>query len=98
VYDDACHLKRYIKKKCEKNKVSERLINFNKKVFVVDKLHIQGHTEEWCLENCHPRKFSELNKVNTMVCEQINYWLGGFKHAMKYMNVFRFNFFFIHYT
>jgi hypothetical protein len=28
-----------------------------------------------------------------MVCEQINFWLGGFKYAMKHMNVYRYNFF-----
>ena len=61
--------------------------------FAVDKLHIQGHKENWCLKNCHPKLFPELNDVNTVICEQINYWLGSYKYMMKHMNVNRFNFF-----
>jgi hypothetical protein len=31
--------------------------------------------------------------INTVVCEEVNYWFGLFKHAMKHMNSFRFSFF-----
>ena len=30
-----------------------------------------------------------------MVCEQINFWASGYKHAAKHMNQTRFNFFFL---
>ena len=53
-----------------------------------DKLHIQGHVEKWCLDNCNPRKFPELNKINTMGCEKINFWLGGFKYAIFFYILF----------
>ena len=35
----------------------------------------------------------DLFKVNTVVCEETNYWLSGFKYAMKHMNQDRYNFF-----
>ena len=31
---------------------------------VVDKMHMQGHIDSWCRENCNPRAFKELNDVN----------------------------------
>ena len=27
-------------------------------------MHMQGHVDSWCQENCNPRKFEELNDVN----------------------------------
>ena len=33
--------------------------------YVVDKMHIKGHTETWCLENCNPKIFPELDDINT---------------------------------
>ena len=44
-------------------------------------------------DECDPKLFPELKTVNTVICEQINYWLGKYKFIMKHMNVFRFNFF-----
>jgi hypothetical protein len=48
--------------------------------YVADKLHIKGHTEQWCLENCHPDIFTELNYGNTVVCEKTNFWLDNFRY------------------
>ena len=61
--------------------------------YVVDRLHIMGHTQSWCKDKCHPDLFPDLKNVNTMVCEQINFWLGRYKHILKHMNHSRFNFF-----
>lgn len=72
---------------------SERLSNFVKKKFAVDKMHIKGHTETWCLENCNPYNFKELNEINTMVCEQINFTLGRYKYIMKHMSSGVYNFY-----
>ena len=36
----------------------------------------------------------ELENVNSMVCEEINFWLSGFKHNVKHMNYLRVNFFY----
>ena len=88
VYDDACHLRRFVEKS-NRIKTTERLESFSKYKFVVDKLHIQGHIELWCHQNCHPRLHPSLKSVNTVICEQVNVWLGGFKYAIKHMNVHR---------
>jgi hypothetical protein len=44
--------------------------------YVVDRLHIKGHKQKWCQKLCHPDNFKELNGTNTVICEQINYWLN----------------------
>ena len=48
---------------------------------------------KWCLENCHPKLFLELDGYNTQVSEQLNSWLSKFKDSLKYMSVYRYNFF-----
>ena len=30
---------------------------------VVDKMHMSGHTDKWCWENCDPQLFPQLEKV-----------------------------------
>ncbi len=91
IYDDACHLKRFADNTIKKaKKPSNRLLNFASKKFVIDKLHFHGHTEAWCRTHCNPNNHQILNDVNTMVCEQINFLLGRFKHQMKHMNDGRF--------
>ena len=29
----------------------------------MDKIHMRGHTDKWCMENCDSRKVEELNNV-----------------------------------
>ena len=72
---------------------NKRLNEFCKLKFAVDKLHIKGHKEAWCLQNCNPTNNPDLDGVNTVVCEQVNFWLGQFKYIMKHMNAPRYNFF-----
>ena len=90
VYDDACHLKQFCQSRLH---TSQRARIFENKIFVVDKLHIQGHKDPYCLANCHPKLFEDVNEVNTVVCEQINYWIGQYKYIMKHMSYYRYNFF-----
>lgn len=93
VYDDACHLRRFTENCCNSiSNPTSRLKDFAAKIFAVDKLHIQGH-EAWCKAECHPKNWQELDDDNTVVCEQINFWLGGFKSIMRHQNAYRFNFF-----
>ena len=56
------------------------------------KLHIKGHVASFPRE-CHPDEYPDLKLVNTVICEQVNFWLGKFKHILKHMNFFRYNFF-----
>ncbi len=62
---------------------------------MIDRLHLKGHVGKLCQTRNNPDKYPLLNNVNTMVCEQINFWASGYKHAAKHMNQTRFNFFFL---
>jgi hypothetical protein len=33
------------------------------KDIVIDKMHMKGHTDKWCKENCDPKSRPELEKV-----------------------------------
>ena len=77
---------------CSSFKITYK-VHFQQKKFAVDKLHIQGHKEDICLKTYHPHKYKELEKANTVVCEQINFRIGRFKYIMRHMNAERFNFF-----
>ena len=61
-YDDACHLRRYA---C--NPVRSGLTDTTKFLsslpMVVDKMHMQGHTDSWCQANCNPKAFNDLDIV-----------------------------------
>jgi hypothetical protein len=61
--------------------------------YVVDKLHIKGHIGKNCKKFCHPDNFPPLKLLNTVVCEQKNFWLGKYKYSLKHMGTNRFNFF-----
>jgi hypothetical protein len=63
-------------------------------LYVVDRLHIQGHVDPVCLATCHPDNFPELTGKNTQVCEQTNSWAAKFKFATRHMNWTRYNFFY----
>lgn len=62
-YDDGCHLRKYARKANRKDltQVAQKLAVME---IVVDKLHMQGHTDGWCHRNCDPNLFSELNEVS----------------------------------
>jgi len=35
---------------------------------VIDKMHLTGHTDDWCLANCDPKQFKELDHVRGHAC------------------------------
>ena len=78
VYDNACKLQRFCENNCNVNNPGDRVHKLLKNKFVVDRLHIQGHTDPTCNAINHPDFFPGLNKLNTEVCEQINSWLAWF--------------------
>jgi len=63
IYDDGCHLRKFARNPCRKDttSTSEQLACLE---IVVDKMHIAGHKDPWCLQNCDSRKIPELQKVN----------------------------------
>ena len=92
IYDDACHLKPYCDNRIAEKR-STRISLFARTNFVVDKLHIKGHVGEVCKNTVHPDLFPELEKSNTVVCEQTNFTVGRHKHQLKHMNKERYHFF-----
>lgn len=93
IYDDACHLSRFILNRFNSGNVTRRLKLLNSKTFVIDKLHIRGHKEASCNPMCNPDKYPDLLHANTVICEQINFWLNNFKYILKHMNRQRYLFF-----
>ena len=61
-YDDACHLTKFAKNK-EKAELMEQTRQLASVKMSVDKMHMKGHTDSWCKENCDPHKFPQLEKV-----------------------------------
>jgi len=61
-YDDACHLKKFSinPKRSELTPQSKQLAEMK---MAVDKMHMRGHTDSWCKDNCDPKKFTVLEKV-----------------------------------
>ena len=77
IYDDACHLKPFMDSHCELNE--NRQLSYDGKVFAIDRLHFKNHTRKIC-KNFHCDKYPELSKVNSMACEETNFWFGNYKY------------------
>ena len=93
-YDNSCQLHKF----CTNRVKTEKSSFLDNEIFIIDRLHVQGHVEQ-CKSVYHPNKYNEINSCNTMICEQRNFWIGGFKHMTKHMNQYRFAFFlFIHFN
>jgi hypothetical protein len=92
IYDNACHLSVYIKNHNigDKSKRGDILM---KSKFVIDRFHIKNHVRDDCHQVYNADLHKELFSVNSDVCEEVNYWFGIYKHAMKHMNFIRFNYF-----
>ncbi len=67
IYDDGCHLRRFAH-----YPVCRDLTETTRKLaaleIVVDKMHIAGHINKWCLENCDARKVKDLEEVCVVKC------------------------------
>lgn len=102
-YDNACHIAGLSEKLKNKTFVIGKLFmscllynNFNKcNILYKDRLHLFNHTQSKCksIHNCD--SYSELAGINTIVCEQKFYLISRYKHMVKHMTQFKFNFFFL---
>ena len=59
---------------------------------VVDRFHYKTHVDGYCSLNNNPHSISDLDGINTSVCEQTNFWFGLYKHILKHMNYEHFHF------
>ena len=62
-YDDGCHLRKFAQNAKRKNltPTAEKLASLS---IYVDKMHIKGHTDAWCLQNCDARNVEDLKDVS----------------------------------
>lgn len=62
-YDDGCHLRKYARNpvRSQLTPITIKLANLE---IVIDKMHMAGHIDKWCLQNCNPRSFADLNVVS----------------------------------
>lgn len=61
-YDDGCHLSKYATNPCRRDltPITQAISQMS---IVIDKMHMAGHVDAWCKENCDPRKFRDLDEV-----------------------------------
>ncbi len=61
-YDDGCHLRKYARN-CIRKDLTPTSVRLAKIEIVIDKMHLAGHIDKWCLANCNPHLFPQLEKV-----------------------------------
>ena len=86
MYDDACHLKKFVDKRFSSEKISSVKLK-------CDRVHFKNHTDEWCLSNCDPNSEPLLENVNTEKMEQLFSWLSSFSYMVRYMKQTTYSFF-----
>ncbi len=62
-YDDGCHLRKFARNPSRKDltQTAKELATLE---IVVDKMHMAGHVDTWCKENCDARRFADLDDVS----------------------------------
>ena len=63
---DAMHLRKYACNPIRRS-ISNTAVLLSNMEIVIDKMHMAGHTDKWCQENCDPKSFTELNDVCCLV-------------------------------
>ena len=61
-YDDGCHLRKYARNPLRQGLTPTATLLSSLEI-VVDKMHIKGHVDPWCLRTCDARKFKALEQV-----------------------------------
>lgn len=88
IYDNACHLSEFVKKK--------NLTEFSKMKFIIDNFHIKNHKRPKCKLEFSSDNYFELKNINTQVCEQLFSKISKLKHNVKHMSKNHFIFYFIY--
>ena len=95
VHNDACHLHKFSAAR-QSHSLQAASIAPPAMKYAVDGFHATGHTDGWCLANCHPKNpdlVEELHDFRSSVCEFTFTWLSRYKHQTKHMSAFSFKFF-----
>ena len=62
-YDDGCNLRKFARQTTRQDltPTAKKLAMVE---IVIDKMHMAGHVDKWCLTYCDPHLFSELDKIS----------------------------------
>ena len=61
-YDDGCHLRRFARNPV-RSQLTSTTIQLAQVEIVIDKMHMAGHIDKWCHDNCDPKLFTDLDNV-----------------------------------
>ena len=88
VHDDACHLHKFGEARATSS-THAAAISPPAVRYACDGFHMTGHTDAWCLANCHPQSppiAERMDGIRTSVCEFTFTWLSQYKHQTKHMS------------
>ena len=88
VHDDACHLHKFAEARSSDSPHASD-ISPPKMLYACDGFHASGHTDPWCMANCHPKAphvVEKLSGIRTSVCEFTFTWFSQYKHQTKHMS------------
>ena len=85
-------------------KDNHKIETYEPPLYIVDRFHVDGHTEVACLgppkqskagkyHYAHPSFKQVMEGVNTSVCEQTFSWMGGYKFTVRNFNRYQYWFF-----
>ena len=86
IYDDACHLKLFIKNSANFIRITRAKQRLEKLKIFCDKLHYRNHVDPWCRKNTNPYTDPVATTTNTEICEQIFAWLAQYKNIVRGFN------------
>ena len=89
IYDNGCHLGASVEAKEEQN---EYISNIK---FVIDRFHQYNHKRPICKSKYSCDLYTELDDINSEICEQKFSHLRRFKTITKHMSRFHFEFFYL---
>ena len=101
VYDDACHLKKFLINRLKRTWFVPWLLTIPPALggghvdIVCDKFHFPNHKSLWCKKNVDPKKCKVpgFQQCNTEAAEQAFAWLANSKRTFRHMNEAHFLFF-----
>ena len=70
-YDDACHLMKFARNPVRAD-VTPQCKQLASVQMVVDKMHMRGHTDGWCKNNCDPANVPELKEVSPLLYTNVS--------------------------
>ena len=74
-HDGDCHLRKFARNSIRSN-LTLQSATLGSVEMVVDKMHMKGHSDPWCKENCNANGFKELCKAcDASLCKPaMNWW------------------------